>query len=45
LPGDISGNHTASAGTKQLMIAPNGVPCCDISDGHRTEYDFRALAN
>jgi len=19
----------------------NGVPCCDISDGHRTEYDFR----
>ena len=25
-------------------IAPNGVPCCDISDGHRTEYDFRAGA-
>jgi hypothetical protein len=23
------------------VIAPNGVPCCDISDGHRTEYDFR----
>jgi hypothetical protein len=22
------------------VIAPNGVPCCDISDGHRTEYDF-----
>ncbi|MFX7071610.1 hypothetical protein ABTI09_20175, partial [Acinetobacter baumannii] len=21
------------------VIAPNGVPCCDISDGHRTEYD------
>ena len=21
-------------------IAPNGVPCCDIADGHRTEYDF-----
>jgi hypothetical protein len=20
------------------VIAPNGVPCCDISDGHRTEY-------
>lgn len=19
----------------------NGVPCCDISDGHRTEYDMR----
>ena len=26
------------------VIAPNGVPCCDISDGHRTEYDFRAGA-
>src|SRR6266516_8048575 len=23
------------------VIAPSGVPCCDISDGHRTEYDFR----
>jgi hypothetical protein len=23
------------------VIAPNGVPCCDISDGHRTEYQFR----
>jgi hypothetical protein len=22
------------------VIAPNGVPCCDISDGHRTAYDF-----
>ena len=22
------------------VIAPNGVPCCDISDGHRTDYDF-----
>jgi hypothetical protein len=22
------------------VIAPNGVPCCDISDGHRTTYDF-----
>jgi hypothetical protein len=22
------------------VTAPNGVPCCDISDGHRTEYDF-----
>lgn len=21
-------------------IAPNGVPCCDVADGHRTEYDF-----
>ncbi|MGY4497359.1 hypothetical protein ACVWYH_001286 [Bradyrhizobium sp. GM24.11] len=21
------------------VIAPNGVPCCDISDGHRTDYD------
>jgi hypothetical protein len=26
------------------VIAPNGVPCCDISDGHQTEYDFRASA-
>jgi hypothetical protein len=23
------------------VISPNGVPCCDISDGHRTEYDVR----
>jgi hypothetical protein len=23
------------------ILAPNGVPCCDISDGHRTEYDVR----
>ena len=23
------------------VVSPNGVPCCDISDGHRTEYDFR----
>jgi len=23
------------------VMAPNGVPCCDISDGHRTEYDVR----
>lgn len=22
------------------VMAPNGVPCCDIADGHRTEYDF-----
>jgi len=21
------------------VTAPNGVPCCDIADGHRTEYD------
>lgn len=21
--------------------APNGVPCCDISDGHRTQWDIR----
>ena len=26
------------------VMAPNGVPCCDISDGHRTEYDVRAGA-
>ena len=23
------------------VVAPNGVPCCDISDGHRTDYDVR----
>jgi hypothetical protein len=23
------------------VTAPNGVPCCDMADGHRTEYDFR----
>lgn len=23
------------------VISPSGVPCCDISDGHRTEYDVR----
>src|ERR1700709_256760 len=23
------------------VMAPNGVPCCDISDGHKTEYDVR----
>ena len=23
------------------VIVLNGVPCCDISDGHRTEYDLR----
>src|SRR5215471_14751659 len=23
------------------ILAPNGVPCCDISDGHRTDYDVR----
>lgn len=21
--------------------SPTGVPCCDIADGHRTEYDVR----
>jgi hypothetical protein len=26
------------------VISPSGVPCCDISDGHRTAYDFRAGA-
>ncbi len=26
------------------VMAPNGVPCCDISDGHTTEYDFHAGA-
>jgi hypothetical protein len=23
------------------VIAPNGVPCYNIADGQRTEYDFR----
>jgi hypothetical protein len=23
------------------VTGPNGVPCCDISDGHRTGYDVR----
>ena len=23
------------------VIGPSGVPCCDISDGHRTGYDMR----
>jgi hypothetical protein len=26
------------------VIAPNGVPCCDISDGHRTDYEVRGGA-
>lgn len=26
------------------VMAPNGVPCCDIADGHRTEYDVRGGA-
>jgi hypothetical protein len=26
------------------VIAPNGVPCCDESDGYRTEYDVRGGA-
>ena len=24
------------------MRSPNGVPCCDLADGHRTDYDIRA---
>jgi hypothetical protein len=23
------------------VLAPNGLPCCEISDGHRTDYDMR----
>jgi hypothetical protein len=26
------------------VVSPGGVPCCDISDGHRTAYDLRAGA-
>lgn len=22
--------------------SPHGVPCCDIADGHRTQYDIRS---
>jgi hypothetical protein len=22
--------------------SPKGVPCCDIADGHRTDYNMRA---
>lgn len=25
----------------KAVTAPKGVPCCDISDGHRTDYDYR----
>ncbi len=27
--------------TKSIR-SPHGVPCCDISDGHRTDYDIRS---
>ena len=23
------------------VVSPSGLPCCDIADGHRTEYDVR----
>ena len=26
------------------VVSPSGVPCCDISDGHRTSYDLRGGA-
>ncbi len=25
----------------KAIRSPSGVPCCDIADGHRTEYDVR----
>ena len=28
----------------KAQISPSGVPCCDISDGHRTDYDVRGGA-
>jgi hypothetical protein len=28
----------------KAQISPSGVPCCDIADGHRTEYDVRGGA-
>ena len=24
------------------VMAPNGVPCCDIADGHRTAFEMRS---
>lgn len=29
----------------KAIISPSGVPCCDIADGHRTEYDVRDDGN
>jgi hypothetical protein len=26
------------------VTSPRGVPCCDIADGHRTDYDMRSGA-
>ncbi len=23
------------------VVSPSGLPCCDIADGHRTDYDIR----
>jgi hypothetical protein len=23
------------------VISPKGIPCCDVTDGHRTDYDMR----
>jgi hypothetical protein len=23
------------------VMSPSGIPCCDISDGHRTKYEMR----
>lgn len=25
----------------KAVRSPHGVPCCDVSDGHRTSYDIR----
>ncbi len=24
------------------VMSPKGVPCCDVADGHRTDYNMRA---
>ena len=26
------------------VISPKGIPCCDVSDGHRTDYDMREVS-
>ena len=48
----VCGSAFAQAGEQFVPVlsyrtgpyAPNGVPCCDESDGHRTSYDVRAGA-
>jgi hypothetical protein len=37
--GDIPANVRAWF---KSVRSPHGVPCCDIADGHRTDYDIRS---